>query len=89
MSEAITHTLKVPIEKVFAAGTDGERVEIVTQLTMRTDIEAGDLLATDEHEGEIAKSIAMIAQLTGESFAAIKRLKKDDFGFFVERLTGL
>jgi len=85
----IHRRLEHPVKIVFNAGKDNERVEELAELAMRADIEAGDMMAADGHEGENAKMIALIAQLTGQPFAVIKRLKKADYGFFVERLMEL
>ena len=87
--EPIRYTLKRPIDIAYNAGKDNERIEQLTELTMRTDIDAADMMATDGVEGENAQMIAMIAQLTGQPVAVIRRLKAVDYGFFVERLAKL
>lgn len=83
---SVTRTLTKPLKQVFNAGKPDERVEEITTITMRTDVLAEDLMAADAHEGDAAKAIAIIAQLSGLPFATVRKLGRDDFGFFADKL---
>lgn len=71
-------TLTKPITKRFKQADGSEREEQVTELTVRP-VFARDLRATDKHDGEVAKGIALAAHLTDMSIADIDGLPQADF----------
>lgn len=70
-----TYTLKRPIP-VKPDDVDGAQL---TELTINDDPDCGDLAATDAVEGDMHKTIALIAALCGITYATAKRLKAADF----------
>ena len=70
--------LTTPITRRYRQPDGVEREEQVTELVVRKPF-ARDLRATDKHEGEVAKGIALAAHLTGVSIADIDGLELADF----------
>lgn len=80
-------TLSKPITYTIGTGEDA-RQETVTELRVRPEITAGDLMAMDTHSGEMAKALALIAQVTGQPFIVAKLLPLADFQTVMAELEG-
>jgi hypothetical protein len=78
-------TLAQPLDIIRIV--NGEQVrETITQVTVKSDIRAKDLRCTDHHDGEIAKTIALIARLTGLRVAEVDELTLADLTVLGEKL---
>lgn len=71
-------TLSTPITLKLRAAGGAESEESTTELIIRRPI-AKDLLATDGHDGDAAKSIALFAFLAGVPITTIDGLTRSDF----------
>lgn len=78
MSETIEHRLKEPIT-VETLDNGRERRETIEVIKLRTRMIARDLRVLDAHQGEIGKTIAMIAQLSGLPIGTIDLIGAADF----------
>ena len=86
MDEPKIYKLKKPVI-VTLRGPSGETQETITEVTVRQVTECGDLMAMDEHDGKVAKSIAMIAVCTGHPFAVVRKFSPADFGELSEMVS--
>lgn len=86
---AVTGRIKLKKPIVYTTGTgDDAKQETVTELIVKSEIVAGDLMAMDAHAGEIAKMLALIAQATGQPFVVAKKLSIDDFTAAMVKIEG-
>lgn len=76
MSEPIRYTLKYPIVTRLR-GPDGEREETVRELTLRR-VKARDIRAVDAQTGEVAKTLALLSQVTDQPAHIIDELDMED-----------
>lgn len=81
-------TLSTPITRKLRAAGGEETEESVNELVLRRPI-AKDLLATDGHNGEAGKLIALIAHLATVPIATIDGLRRADFETVVATLEKL
>lgn len=65
---SVVHPLRFPI-----AFTSGDEARTIEEVTVRRPI-AKDFLATDGVQGDVAKSLAMIEQLTGLMRVQVEKL---------------
>lgn len=79
--------LSEPITYTIGSGDDA-RQETVTELIVKSKITAGDLMAMDAHSGEVAKMLALIAQVTGQPFIVAKSLSIADFTAVMVKVEG-
>ena len=87
MSEtANRYTLLYPITTTFK-GPDGEREETITELVIRRPV-AGDLRVTDSVTGDVAKSLALLARITGVDQRALDKLDTVDLTALGEVIEG-
>lgn len=70
----VTYMLKRPITI-----KEGEKEKTISQLEINSDPDCGDLAATDAVEGDMHKTIALIAALAGIPYTTAKKLKPVDF----------
>lgn len=81
------YTLKRPLT-VTLKGPDGEREEQIAEVTIRPLDCADDLRCMDGHEGEVAKSIALVAHLSGLTVRQVGKLHPADFAALAEKAEG-
>ncbi|MET0362946.1 MAG: phage tail assembly protein [Sphingobium sp.] len=86
MSNAIKYDLKFPI-KVTKYLSTGDREETLTSMELRRPI-AKDMRRTDGVEGEVAKSIVLIAQLSGWGVPDVDQLDIADLAGIGEIIEG-
>ena len=79
MADKVTHTLKHPRTITLQALGREAREEVITQITVRACERAKDLRAMDGHQGEIARSIALVSALSDQPEFVIDDLHPDDF----------
>lgn len=72
----INYTLKRPIR---LKPDDASDTSIITELAINDDPDCGDIAVIDGVEGDIHKTIAIIAALAGIPYTTAKRLKPADF----------
>lgn len=72
------YALCTPIERRLKVAGGEERVETITEVLVR-EPRARDMRVADRHEGQVAKSIALIAQLTGLEIRDVDELVAADF----------
>jgi hypothetical protein len=77
------YTLKHPVE-VTLTSSSGDRTEKITQITLQPLMRAKQLRVLDTVDGDVAKSIAMIAQLSGHPVKVIDELHPEDFAELAE-----
>ncbi|WP_165184711.1 phage tail assembly protein [Caulobacter soli] len=71
--------LAKPIDVTFVDRARGTtRVETTPVVFMR-EPDAGDLLVTDKHDGDVAKGIAIVAHLIGLPEKAVRKMTPADF----------
>ena len=75
MDEPIVYQLKTPIVVTKKGGGEALRVE---QLELRTP-KAKDLRALDRESGEVGKSLALIAALSGQPPFVLDEMSVEDF----------
>lgn len=80
------YLLKVPIARTFR-GPDGDRSETVDRVTVRPP-KGRDMRVMDKVTGEIAQSLAMIAQLTGLEPYQVDELDVRDISALGEIIEG-
>lgn len=73
MNGPLSHTLACPITMTFNSGKPDERTETVAEVTIRAP-KARDMRVVDKHTGQVAQSLAMIAQLTGLAIMQVDEL---------------
>lgn len=78
-----TVQLSQPLKTIFRQG-DTERAETITEVTVRVDVRAKDLRCMDGVNGEVAKTIALIAHLTGLMVKQVDDLPVADFAKLAE-----
>ena len=71
-------TLTEPVIMIVKDAAGVETEEEVSVLSIKPP-KAGDLRVTDLHKGEVAKSLALITQLSGLPASVIDRLALGDF----------
>ena len=77
MSDTTTYTLKHPITRTKKV--DSEMIEeVITEVPVRK-LRPKDLRCTDAHQGEVAKSIAVIAHMTGLTISEVDNMDLEDF----------
>ena len=74
---SVTITLAYPIQL---------KDKIVDSVTLRGEVTVEDLEVMDKGKGEVAKSIYMIAELSGLSPGVIRKMKSADFGAVADAL---
>lgn len=79
--------LQKPIIYTTGTGEDATE-ESVTELVIKAEPAAGDFLAMDAHQGEMAKVFALIGSLTGQPFIVIKQLSIPDFAAVMDKVEG-
>lgn len=72
------YTLKRPIERK-TRNAEGEKVEQICEIVCRPVEKARDLLVMDRYDGQVAKSMGLIAHLTELSYAEVGELHPDDY----------
>lgn len=84
MSAPAIYPLKHPVT-ITLRGPDGERQETVSEVTLRR-VKGKDLRATDDHSGEIAKTLALLAKITSQPMVVIDELDAEDIAGLGEKL---
>jgi hypothetical protein len=87
IGDRLVRKLVYPVD-VTMTGPDGERVEQIDTLRLRMRIKGKDMRTMDNHSGDIAKSIAMVARLSGQSFAVIDELDSEDLMRLIDTAQG-
>lgn len=87
MAAKFTHTLVEPIVLTLK-GPSGERQEKITSIEMPAGhrLRAKDLRCTDGHDGDVAKTIALIAHFSGLSIREIDELVEEDLAALSEHV---
>lgn len=78
MSDKTVYKLTQPVTIKKRTSDNVEIEETLTEVSMRTPI-TRDLRVTDYHEGEVAKSIALIAHLSGLTIKEVDQFAAPDF----------
>lgn len=79
------HKLKRPL-KIVVKTADGEEEQFIGDVVMRPVERAGDLLCTDKYQGAVAKSFALVAHLSGLTYAQVCDLHPDDLDALTEEV---
>lgn len=77
MTGKITYTLKYPVTITLISPEDGEKEETVSIITLRRPT-AKDMRITDGITGEVAKSLALIGELSGLGRQQVDKLDVAD-----------
>lgn len=75
--EPIVYTLKHPVETHFRPKGGEERIETLTEVTMRRP-KARDLRVMDRYPGKVAQALALIQTLSGLNPAQVDELDAED-----------
>lgn len=86
MSAPVIYQLKHPITTVNRGGGQ-EREEQITEFTLRR-IKAKDLRVTDDHAGDVAKTLALLARITGQPVLVIDELDAEDLTALQDKVEG-
>lgn len=78
MSEPIRYPLKHPVT-ITLRGPDGDRQETISELTLRR-VKGKDMRALDGQGGEVAKTLALIAHISGHPLTIVDELDAEDIG---------
>ena len=76
--ESYTRQLAQPVKKITKTEGQDDRVEEITAITIRRPT-TKDMLVTDGHQGEVGKTIALIAHLSDLPPKLIQALIPADF----------
>ena len=91
MSAPASYTLKHAIARTLRNQEGEEREEVLLSaghdVPLRR-IKAKDLRCTDDHAGEVAKAIALVAKITGLEISAVDAMDVEDLAGLQERLEG-
>lgn len=87
MTDPIAYRLKNPITITSIEGKVLDELS-VSEMTIRSDVRARDLQAMDDATGEVGKTLALIAKLSGLTKRQVDELGVADFAAIGEIVAG-
>lgn len=87
MSAEFRYTLEHPVTLTLKSSS-GEREETIIEIVLKPLTKTKQLRVLDQAEGEVAKSIVLVASLAGQPVSVIDEIHPEDFQVLVEKAQG-